>query len=314
MAFQQANFQLDPPNPIKTLDISPNGNFLAIAQWGRTGDYYNCHLSLWHLPEIQKQPQIEIFQAERKLIESARFTYNNNLAYITNFSDIIFYYSQSKKNFLTPSRPNSTRVIWLSCASNSPRIVTSGLILSVWDLDKLEPIWYCQEYMAFLQKNPAIADITPDGKTIAIAGNNTDRILIFDLDRQKIIKTLPDAPLQARWAKYSPDLNYFAVLGIATRSIHIWNYQNNLKHLPQLFDTAGDGFWCCLCFHPNSKYLAAGTLGGKIYIFRIINGEIIFNCKAHQGRVWDLAFTPDGKQLISGSSDGSLSIVKLALI
>lgn len=313
MDFVRSNIKLDNPGAIKTLDISPDGNLLAIGQWVRENDTEKSYLNLLSLPEIEQQPPVEIFRASGEFVESARFTFEgNNLAYITNSKKLVYYHFQSQKNFETPPpSPGLACVIWMSCANNAPRLVTSGLMVSVWDIEKLESIWFYPDYMPFSGKNPAIADLTPDGQIVAIAGTDTDRVLIFDIDRQELIKTLDLAPLQARWAKYAPDLSYFAVLGSATRGIHIWNYESTQKHLPEVFDTAGEGFWCCLCFHPSSKYLAAGTLGGKIYLFRLDNGETVINCKAHQGRVWDLSFTPDGKQLISGGSDGSLSILKL---
>ena len=66
-----------------------------------------------------------------------------------------------------------------------------------------------------------------------------------------------------------------------------------------------------MCFHPNSEYLARGSVVGFISIYRLLDGEIVFSERIHEGRVWDLAFTPDGKKIISGGDDGVVSILEL---
>jgi WD40 repeat protein len=66
-----------------------------------------------------------------------------------------------------------------------------------------------------------------------------------------------------------------------------------------------------MCFHPNGEYLATGSLVGFISIYRLQDGEIVFSEQIHEGRVWDLAFTPDGKKIISGGDDGVVSILEL---
>jgi WD40 repeat protein len=39
--------------------------------------------------------------------------------------------------------------------------------------------------------------------------------------------------------------------------------------------------------------------------------KIVFSERIHEGRVWDLAFTPDEKKIISGGDDGFVSILEL---
>jgi WD40 repeat protein len=71
-----------------------------------------------------------------------------------------------------------------------------------------------------------------------------------------------------------------------------------------------DGFFC-LSFHPTSKYLALGNWTGVVRIIQLSNGELIASEAVHKGRVYRLAFTPDGKQLISGDEYGTIFIWNL---
>jgi WD40 repeat protein len=39
--------------------------------------------------------------------------------------------------------------------------------------------------------------------------------------------------------------------------------------------------------------------------------KIVFSERIHEGRVWNLAFTHEGKKIISGGDDGVVSILEL---
>ena len=160
MDFVRSNIKLDNPGAIKTLDISPDGNLLAIGQWVRENDTEKSYLNLFSLPEIEQKPPVEIFRASGEFVESARFTFEGkNLAYVTNSNKLIFYHLQSQNFFETPSSPGLVSIIWMSCANNAPRLVTSGLIASVCDIEKLEYIWFYPDYTALLDRKPATADL-----------------------------------------------------------------------------------------------------------------------------------------------------------
>jgi len=307
MDIQRQTITLNNPNPVLTLDISPDGEQLVL---GQQGDYVgNANLSLWRLRERQLVAEIE--KIKLTSIESARFTFDGKiLVYVKSAEDVCLYNFETEQHLDT--RINTANVIWLAPAKKSNRLVTAGIVTEVWDTERLERIWTEPEYVALpaLNLKPAVADITPDGTKVAVAGKNTSQIVIYDLDQDEVTQKLEDGPVQAHWARFGPDLYYFAAIGALSKGIFIWNLESGERHLPDMFNSEFDGYWS-LCFHPNGKYLAVGTLVGYLSIFRLSDGEMIVSQKAHEGRVWDLAFTPDGKKLISGGDDGIASIMDL---
>ena len=78
-------------------------------------------------------------------------------------------------------------------------------------------------------------------------------------------------------------------------------------HLPRLLNATFEALWC-LRFDPRGRYLALGMLSGYVLVVRLEDGELLVDERRHEGRVWDLAFTPDGTNLVSGGDDGAVLI------
>ena len=59
-----------------------------------------------------------------------------------------------------------------------------------------------------------------------------------------------------------------------------------------------------LAFSPDSKLVAAGDwTNGTVYLCEVATGRVLERFAGHQGRVFNLAFAPDGSFLVSGSED-----------
>jgi WD40 repeat protein len=307
MDIQIKTITLINENPILTLDISPNGEQLVI---GQQGDYFgNANLTLWSLKETQLIAEIE--KIKFTSIESARFTGDGKkLVYVKSVEDVCLYNIETQEHLNASLKTEN--VAWLATSKKSHRLVTAGIVTEVWDMERLERVWTLPKYRALpdFDLKPAVADITPDGTRIAVASKEPSQILIYDIDKNEVTRKLEEAPVQAHWASFGPDLRYFAVIGELAQGIFVWELETGERHLPHIFSSEFDGYWS-LCFHPNGEYLAVGTLVGYVSLFRLSTGEIIVSQKVHEGRVWDLAFTPDGKKLISGGDDGIASILEL---
>ena len=59
-----------------------------------------------------------------------------------------------------------------------------------------------------------------------------------------------------------------------------------------------------LAFSPDSKLVAAGDwTNGTVFLCEVATGRVLERFAGHQGRVFNLAFAPDGSFLVSGSED-----------
>jgi len=295
------------PGPIYALDISPNGQQLVLGQQG--DDVGSPILSLWNLENLQLLSVID--SSSFGIILSARYSSDGRtLAYInSNFEVCLCDLERRELYKLDLADPH---VKWLAFAGKSDRLVTAGLFTHVWDVSRREVIWTLPRALIKqdTKKIPIIADLNPNGTQVAVAGLEPNRIVIYDVDHGGIIQSLEGAPAQARWVSFDPCARCLAAIDWFSHGTFLWDLNSGERFLPDFFNLKTEAYWC-LRFHPDCELLALGTLSGFVVIVHLKNGQYVVEQLVHNGRVWDLAFTSDGKHLVSGGDDGIAYVLEL---
>ena len=99
---------------------------------------------------------------------------------------------------------------------------------------------------------------------------------------------------------FSPDGRSLAS-GSDDCSIYIWNLRDgSARKLPATDDA---GFFASVVFSPDGRYIAAGDLKKSLWIWNSRTHKLVASWKGHRDSVWCVEFTPDGKGLMSGSTD-----------
>ena len=62
----------------------------------------------------------------------------------------------------------------------------------------------------------------------------------------------------------------------------------------------------CLCISINDEFLAAGGFDGKVHVWEIATGNIVFRGAVHEDEIRTIAFAPSGSRFVvaGGVSDG----------
>jgi RNA polymerase sigma factor (sigma-70 family) len=136
--------------------------------------------------------------------------------------------------------------------------------------------------------------ITPDGKTV-VTGHIGGALAWWDGVTGKRLHAVEEPAGSYLLALTRDGAKLFAVEG---NRLHIWDVAGR-KALPDPLPVLPD-MPMCIALSPDGGLLATGARTGKIQVWDLKTGQSS-SLKGHRGEVLCLAFTPDGKQLLSGS-------------
>jgi WD40 repeat protein len=149
------------------------------------------------------------------------------------------------------------------------------------------------------------AAFSPDGATIATA--SYDKLIkLWDAASGKEIRTLKDHIDAVYALAFTPDGKRL-ISGAADRTVKVWNPATG-ERLYTMGEPA-DGI-NALAISPDGKMVAAGGLDKNIRLWRLgeKSAELVSSQIAHEDAILKLAFTLDGKRLISTAADRTLKI------
>jgi WD40 repeat protein len=164
---------------------------------------------------------------------------------------------------------------------------------------------------------------SPDGRLLALGSK--DSLEICDAETGKVVRRLSTPADSLSW---SSDGRHLATADSAFNldGIQVWNATEGTlwRHLavPQATQNArsvGPSFGR-LAFSPDGRLLAGASEnntqapkpGGAVTVWDVETGQQVVTLRGHTNQVNGVAFSPDGRRLISGSSDGTVRVWELA--
>jgi len=146
--------------------------------------------------------------------------------------------------------------------------------------------------------------ISPDGKQ-ALSGSTDATVRLWDVGTGGELRRLQGHEDPVMAVAFSPD-GKRALSGGYDHQVFLWNLEDGkeIRHWPVRYLNA-------LSFAPAGK-LAAVASDSKIYLFDLEATKEIGRLEGHQDAVTALAFSSDGKRLVSGSDDRSVRLWDVA--
>lgn len=144
---------------------------------------------------------------------------------------------------------------------------------------------------------------SPDGKLLA-SGSYDKMVKLWDVATGQEVKNLQDHIDAVFAVAFSPDGKHLAS-GSQDRSVKIWDIASG-QRLYTLGD-ATDGL-TSIAYSPSGKQIAAAGYDKTIYVWQVgdNDGKLLRSLIADEDSILALAWTPDGKVLVTSSSDGSI--------
>jgi WD40 repeat protein len=142
-----------------------------------------------------------------------------------------------------------------------------------------------------------------DGKLIA-SGSYDKMVKLWDVASGKEVQNLQDHIDAVFAVAFSPDGKRLASAS-QDRTVKIWDVASG-RRLYTLGD-ASDGL-TSIEYSPSGDRIAAGGYDKTIYVWRLAdsNASLVQSLIADDGSILALVWTPDGKTIVTSSSDGSI--------
>ena len=151
-------------------------------------------------------------------------------------------------------------------------------------------------------KGPAVAiAVSGNGQILAIAYSN--QIVLFNAHDPKLQPI--GAPIQGNVVCMTLSFDGKLLAGTTAQGdVQVWSREDGLvqKHFPAGFGVS------TLRFTPQSEVLAIGGKDGRVSLWNLQSGAMIFESKKHSATVNAIAFSADGKLMATGSDDRSAII------
>lgn len=144
---------------------------------------------------------------------------------------------------------------------------------------------------------------SPDGKLIA-SGSYDKMVKLWDVASGKEAKNLQDHIDAVFAVAFSPDGKRLASAS-QDRTVKIWDVASG--HRLYTLSDPSDGL-TSIEYSPTGDRLAAAGYDKTIYVWRLgdSNASLVQSLIADEGSILALVWTPDGKTIVTSSSDGSI--------
>lgn len=184
----------------------------------------------------------------------------------------------------------------VSFSPNGQLLATAGVEAKLWDVHTRKEIRTLEHGRWVL----AVA-FSPDGQMLA-TGDESGHINIWDVQTQQTIVQLDGDFTAVYTLIFSPDGEILASGGYEGK-IELWKVEG-WEHLGTL---TVEGTTFTVRFSPDSSTLA-NTGYESVGLWKVDSGEKIATLTGHAGWVNAVAFSPDGRSLVSGGDDETLRI------
>ncbi|MHB8519482.1 MAG: protein kinase domain-containing protein [Limisphaerales bacterium] len=150
---------------------------------------------------------------------------------------------------------------------------------------------------------------SPDGQTLAYTENEAGDIVLWNVRDQSVLRRLKGHSRFATALAFTPD-GRLLVSGSNDRTVKVWNVASGVERTTLTNYSIG---LTGAVLSPDGKMLAtAANRGGqRITVQEMPGGREIIRLQGHKNWVNHMAFSPDERTLLSGSSDGTVRLWNL---
>jgi serine/threonine protein kinase len=181
---------------------------------------------------------------------------------------------------------------------------------------KKVPVLKDEHELIGLREEPSAVAFSPDGEEVTACGRSGHAVM-WNTATGSAVRQLR-LPFAGENIAYSPDGKLIAFIGdrlgavIVDREtgkpIHTLSHISAEEEQKLLVQTDIYPTMLCLAFSPDGKRLVAGTNLNEVVVWEVAGGVELARFKVHASAINGIAFSPNGRQFVSASHDGTLQM------
>jgi WD40 repeat protein len=278
---------------VMALAFAPDGRSLVSGAQDGT-------LKLW---DVAARPDPDALTGHKASLSSVAISPDGKTLAVADTRDrTIKLWDMASRRQVSVLKGHTGPVWWVSFAPDSRTLASTSddKTVRLWDVASREKV--CE----FPQESSvSVADFSPDGKLLAVAGYGSGTVRIWDLpSRREVAQISPGYRV-----RFSPDGRLLAAGAGGT--VRLWDVAT-WQHVATMRSRTDETL--CLAFAPDSRTLAVGEAEGTLRLWDVDRAEEIGSRKTHASHIESVTFSPDGRRLASSGTDSLVKLWDVALL
>jgi len=285
---------------VRSVAFSPDGKLALSGSWDNT-------MKLW---EVSTGREIRTFKGGSSYVNAVAFSPDGKLALSGSYDDTLKLWNVSTGRKLSLFQGYSSRVSSVAfCPSG--KLALSG---SSWDTLKLWEISTGRELRTFKGHSSYVSSVafSPDGK-LALSGSYDDTLKLWNVSTGRELRTFKGHSSYVSSVAFSPD-SKLALSGSNNKIMKLWEVSTGRElRTFKIKNPKSSSGANSVAFSPDSKLaLSVGdSYYGFLYLswnhpiklWEVSTGRELRSFEGHSSFVNSVAFSPNGKLLLSGSDN-----------
>jgi WD40 repeat protein len=285
--------------PVGAVDIAPDGDTCVI---GRYADrQHDESLSTWSLS--RRSQRTVLVRKDGGAVNHVRFSPNGSLIAFADPDRSLVVKDINRGTVQTSISLRRTK--WLTFGRRCDRLLASGRQVHVWEASTGVLVWTLPGAPLADEPSiePPVCALDPQGQHVAASGAEPGNIVLYEIATSRIVRRFATSMVCARSIDFDPSGTYLAAVA-PTGGAGLWNVHTGEELFVDAVNMRAKHYWSAR-FHPGGRHLALGHVSGRLQVLTLDDGKDAMRSRErrHSLNVFDLAFSPDGRRLVSVGGD-----------